>query len=93
MLNKIDALLKKVPLEKSDDYMEFMGSSIPFRETITREQYGKGTLYDFEDMKVKGPDDALFYLSHVYGDYMALPPEDKRNYHAATFISAEGEDK
>ncbi len=86
VLDKIDRLLKKAPLDKSDYYMEFMGSTIPFRETLTREQYGEGTLYDFEDIKLKGPDDALFYLSHVYGDYMTLPPADKRNYHAATFI-------
>ncbi len=89
VLDKIDKLLKKAPLEKSDYYMEFMGSTIPFRETLTREQYGTGTLYDFEDMKLKGPDDALFYLSHVYGDYMSLPPADKRNYHAAEFIKIE----
>lgn len=86
-LDKIDKQLLKAPLEKSDYYMEFMGSSVPFRETITREQYGDGKLYDFENLKVLGPNDAEFYLSHVYGDWMALPPEDKRDCHAATFIN------
>ena len=88
ILDKIDKLLKKAPLEKSDYYMEFMGSSIPFRETCTKEQYGEGKLYDFEDTQFVGPTDAEFYLSHVYGDYMQLPPKEKRNYHAATFIKA-----
>ena len=86
ILDKIDKLLKKTPLEKSDYYTEFMGSSIPFRETCTKEQYGDGKLYDFEDVQLVGPTDAEFYLSHVYGDYMTLPPKDKRNYHAAKFI-------
>lgn len=86
ILDRIDHLLKKVPLEESDYYMEFMGSSIPFRETCTKEQYGEGKLYDFEDIKLVGPSDAEFYLSHVYGDYMMLPPKEKRNYHAAQFI-------
>lgn len=86
ILDKIDKLLKKVSLDKSDYYMEFMGSSIPFRETCTKEQYGEGKLYDFEDIKLIGPEDAEFYLSHVYGDYMMLPPKEKRNYHAAKFI-------
>lgn len=86
ILDKIDKLLKKAPLDKSDYYMEFMGSSIPFRETCTKEQYGEGKLYDFEDIKLVGPVDAEFYLSHVYGDYMALPPKEKRNYHASKFI-------
>ncbi len=86
ILDKIDKLLKKYPPERSDYYMEFMGSSIPFRETCLKEQYGKGKLYDFEDTKFMGPVDAEFYLSHVYGDYMQLPPKDKRNYHAAKFV-------
>ena len=93
ILDKIDRLLKKVPLDKSDYYMEFMGSSIPFRETCTKEQYGEGKLYDFEDTKFIGPDDAEFYLSHVYGDYMSLPPKDKRNYHVATFVKADDLEK
>lgn len=88
ILDKIDKLLKKATLEKSDYYMEFMGSSIPFRETCTKEQYGEGRLYDFEDTQFIGPTDAKFYLSHVYGDYMTLPPKEKRNYHAAKFIKA-----
>lgn len=89
ILDKIDKLLKKASIDKSDYYMEFMGSSIPFRETCTKEQYGEGKLYDFEGLKLNGPEDAEFYLSHVYGDYMTLPPKEKRNYHAAKFIKVE----
>lgn len=88
ILDQIDKLLKKVPLDESDYYMEFMGSSIPFKETCTKEQYGEGRLYDFEDAKFVGPTDAEFYLKHVYGDYMTLPPKEKRNYHASKFIKS-----
>lgn len=86
VLDKIDKLLKKVPLENSDYYMEFMGSSIPFKETCKKETYGKGKLYKFEDSEFLGPADAKEYLDHVYGDWMQLPPKEKRNYHAAKFI-------
>ena len=86
ILDKIDKLLKKAPLDKSDYYMEFMGSSIPFRETCTKEQYGEGVLYDFEDTQFIGPTDAKYYLDHVYGDWMTIPPKEKRNYHVARFI-------
>lgn len=89
ILDKIDKLLKKATLDKSDYYMEFMGSSIPFRETCTKQQYGNGKLYQFEDAQFIGPDDAKFYLSHVYGNYMELPPVEKRNCHAAKFIKIE----
>lgn len=88
-LDKIDRQLKKAPLAKSDYYMEFMGSSVPFRETLRKGQYGEGKPYEFEGLQVMGPVDAEFYLSHVYGDWMTLPPEDKRNYHAAMFVKSE----
>lgn len=91
ILAKIDKQLKKAPISNSKYYMEFMGSSIPFKETCTKEQYGQGKLYDFEGIKLVGPSDARFYLRHVYGDYMKLPPEDKRNYHVSKLISKIGE--
>ena len=93
ILDKIDTLLKKASIDRSDYYMEFMGSSIPFRETCTKKQYGKGKLYEFEDTKFVGPLDAKFYLKHVYGDYMTLPPKDKRNYHAAKFITVDSSEE
>lgn len=88
ILDKIDRLLKKASINDSDYYMEFMGSSIPFRETCRIEQYGDGKFYKFEDTEFRGPEDAEYYLRHVYGDYMTLPPEDKRNCHAAKFIKS-----
>lgn len=93
ILDKIDKLLKKVPLDQSDYYMEFMGSSIPFRETCTKEQYGTGKLYTFEDSAFIGPVDAKFYLDHVYGDWKTLPPEEKRNYHAAKLVKVDSSGK
>ena len=85
-LDKIDKILKSAPIEKSDYLTEFMASMVPFRETCTVEQYGEGKMYDFEDIQLRGPSDAEFYLSHVVGDYMKLPPKEKRNYHASKFI-------
>lgn len=37
--------------------------------------------YMFENMIVKGLSDSDKYLTYVYGDYMKLPPEDKRINH------------
>ena len=88
-LNKIDKLLKKYPEKDSIYSMEFMGSSIPFKETILKEQYGDGKSFQFEDIFVNGPVDYEYYLKHVYGDYMKLPPEEKRDYHKARLIVKE----
>lgn len=39
-------------------------------------------LWDFEDRRVPGFRDADTFLTLQYGDYMALPPEEKRVHHA-----------
>ena len=36
---------------------------------------------EFENSKIKIPNDVHNFLSQRYGDYMQLPPEDKRHNH------------
>jgi len=58
------------------------------RERVKREWIGEGKECPFEDITVAIPKDAHSYLTHVYGDYMQLPPEEKRvSHHDAVFIS------
>lgn len=56
------------------------------RETIEKEVFGKPVLYDFEDTKFYGVEDYDKYLSKMYGDYMELPPEEKRKKHQISYI-------
>jgi len=42
--------------------------------------------YDFEDTKFKGPNNYDAYLTRRYGDYMQLPPMDKRKPHYSSVI-------
>lgn len=85
-LNKIDKLLKKYPIEKSNYMMNFMGSTVPFKETMEKKHWGNGVKLPFEDMELTAPLDGKYYLKLMYGDFWQLPPKDKRNYHAAEFI-------
>ena len=50
-------------------------------DTMPSEMYDKVILYDFEDTQLLGVADYDRYLSDKFGDYMKLPPEEKRNPH------------
>lgn len=51
------------------------------RETVKKEIMGKPVLYDFEDTQFYGVNKSHEYLTNLYGNYMQLPPEDKRHIH------------
>lgn len=51
------------------------------KETIQRNWIEILTEYNFETEKYFGISDYNGYLSYFYGDYMTLPPKDKRNHH------------
>lgn len=86
LLNRIDKLLKKYPVEDSEYVFNFMGSTHAFREIFTKKVFGVDTKYDFEDIQLVGPKEYDFYLESLYGDYMKLPPENERNVHAEEFV-------
>lgn len=48
------------------------------KEMMPKSFYGAPTLYSFEGMQVYGVEDAESYLTHLYGDWRKLPPEEKR---------------
>ncbi len=47
-------------------------------QTVPNEVYGDGVLVDFEGQKYMAPANWDFLLKQVYGDYMKLPPVEKR---------------
>ncbi len=52
-----------------------------FGELYLRSGFAESTAGIFEGMKVRIPKDWDGYLRHMYGDYMTLPPEEKRERH------------
>ena len=52
-----------------------------YKEIVKADYFGVPTLYDFEDKKFYGVQYPDKYLAHLYGDYMQLPPEEKRHTH------------
>ena len=64
------------PVNDSEWVAEFFDADM--NGVMRRELYGKGRLYTFEDAKFVGPEKADEYLTHAYGDWRKLPPEEKR---------------
>ena len=77
---KIDKLLRKQKIEGAKYIGNIMGA-YRTREIVPAEFYGKGAFYPFENMQLRGLEKYDEYLSYTYGDYMRLPPEDKRKTH------------
>ena len=57
------------------------GSPWGKRECVPAEWLDEVTTLKFEGMDVKAPVQYKAYLSHVYGDYMTLPPPEERIPH------------
>ena len=51
------------------------------KEIVPEEWYGEGTTVMFEGLNVLAPAQYHNWLTQVYGDYMQLPPEEKRVGH------------
>lgn len=65
------------------------------KELVPQSVFGHPTLYPFEDTAFYGPQQADSYLRALYGDYLQLPPTDKRTPHSleAFLIHQETEEK
>ena len=51
------------------------------KEVMPKEYYGEPVLYQFGDTYLFGVAKPHEYLTHVYGDYMKLPPVEKQESH------------
>ena len=61
--------------------MGMMPSAWKDKDIVPYDWYGKGKRYKFEDTSFVGIEKYDEYLTHVYGDYMTLPPEADRIPH------------
>jgi len=84
-LEKLDMLLKRNRIQDSDWIVNFMGQ-YKFKEMFPLSYYGKGKLYDFENMKLLGPEKYDKVLTQMYGDYMKEPEDCDKNVHLASLV-------
>lgn len=79
MHDRLEKNMTVIPFGKGDHIANFLGCYNE-KECIPDKIFGKATLYDFEDTKLFGPENLDAYLTCLYGNYMELPPVEKRIY-------------
>lgn len=83
-LNKLIKRLDKNFVTWADDdctYVANFAGNWHEKEIMKKEWYGTPKLYDFENIKVYGPENIDAYLKRQYGNYMKLPPKEKQITH------------
>ncbi|MCT3034569.1 LicD family protein [Pediococcus parvulus] len=75
-----DKQLLKYKENDGDFWINIMGS-YKAKEIFSKTIFGLGKKYSFNNSEFVGPIRADDYLTGLYGDYMKLPPKDKRNHH------------
>ena len=79
-LKLIDLTLRYKTVRSSRYIGNFLGAW-GIKEIMDKNCYGEPTLYRFRDCKFYGPEKYHEYLSSLYGNYMQLPPMEKRKSH------------
>lgn len=59
------------------------------KQCMPRDIYGTPVLLEFEGRKYYAPEKYTEYLTRLYGDYMQLPPDEKRQANLEVFTSLE----
>ena len=77
----IPHFIKKYLIQDKGDYIINNYGLYGAREIVKAEYVGKPKLLAFEDTVLYGVENPHEYLAAIYGDYMKLPPEDKRHIH------------
>ena len=75
---KLDKTFKKYN-NVNNNYVVNLASYYNYKkQTFPKEYYGRPKYVKFEDMKVPVPQKSKEILTKIYGNYMELPPEEKR---------------
>lgn len=77
---RIDNLLKKYDMRSSVVTGNLMGA-YRMKELVPTAWFGHDAFYSFEGIRMRGILEYDKYLTHLYGDYMQLPPVEARKKH------------
>jgi lipopolysaccharide cholinephosphotransferase len=82
---------RRYPYDRSATVVNPGGAWGYERESVSRSWFGEGAALPFEGLTVIGPKEWGLYLTHIYGDFMRLPPEEQRtSTHTFTGVTLRG---
>lgn len=76
-----DTIERKLFAINSGEYQGNLLGRWREKEIVPIDWYGEGVRYSFEDTTFQGIKEYDKYLSHMYGDYMTLPPQKEQVAH------------
>ena len=77
LIATMDTILKRNSEKESKRLINFMGE-YKFKEVVPHEFLGNEKYLEFEGTQMRVPENYDIYLKAIYGNYMELPPEEKR---------------
>ena len=77
---KIDKIMRRYPVEKAENIGCLMGA-YRTNQIVPKKYFGKGRMYQFETITLRGPELYDDYLKQMYGNYMELPPKESQKIH------------
>lgn len=78
LTSALEALDKLNGKHQTGTYVTNHGSRYEEKEVVPSDWYGEGTFLLFEGIRAKVPENFHDLLTHIYGDYMQLPPIEQR---------------
>lgn len=91
-LKKMEKILKMYDFDKSGYAGNMLGRKREY-EAVPRQWWDEPIEYPFEDTSICSPKEYDMYLKHIYGNYMQIPPKDKRESHYIEIVKLRNENK
>ena len=88
-----DKLMRKGNKKETEYFVNIASQYNYKKQTMKKSVFLPAKELEFEGKMYKVPNDYEFFLKRIYGDYMKLPPEEKRRTHNPVKLLFEKEEK
>lgn len=87
LVQKLEKVMRKYDIEHSD-YLANLAGRYRMKEIMPKKYWGSPSKVEFEDIQVNAPQMYHEFQTHMYGDYMKVPPIKDRVTHKINIIKS-----